>query len=364
VKWNKYLTVQESRHTQVHHSNYLTVGGNQEATVKKAEHQWADGKIDVSAGKVVGTIAEGDYKVTSELCLEKSAPKITIESKESITLIVGGNFIKVDTTGVTIKGHTVRINVGGVAAPSTPLIVEDPYGAGEAEKGTPGYLDELKPIERKPRRWRTKPTSITNLVGKPDYTKLPDKASIPADICKQMQAGWDKSIDASGNANEHGGTLVTGPDGKMKMVHEGAGTSGTFTPNPTPPPGDSFVGTFHTHPYGKNDGAMEGAHVPQSAGDISSIDDYDQDLDVVQSGDNKYVLVRTDQTPATIDDAEAEAAYDAVFNAEYAAQQAKGKSKADAFSIAGEKATKAVAEKYKLGYYKGTNCGSLMRVSP
>lgn len=208
------------------------------------------------------------------------------------------------------------------------------------------------------------PKPITELVGKPKCADLPEKASIPPDVCQQMQKAWDKSIDASGNSNEHGGTLVTGPDGKLKLVKEGAGTSGAFSPDATPPPGDKFVGTFHTHPYGKNDGTWDGAHMPQSAGDVSTIDDFDQDLDVVQSGDNKYVLVRTAETPATLADDEVEKEYDAVFDAEEQAQKDAGKSDAEAASIAGEKATAAVAKKYNLGYYKGKDCASLERVNP
>src|SRR5262249_37774355 len=61
----------------------------------------------------------------------------------------------------------------------------------------------------------------------------------------------DQSIDAKGNSTEHAGTLVTDPQGKLLVVNEKSGASGDVTPSTSAPKDHTYIGTFHTHPYGK-----------------------------------------------------------------------------------------------------------------
>jgi hypothetical protein len=209
------------------------------------------------------------------------------------------------------------------------------------------------------------PTQLADLVAStPALDKLPGSITLPADVYKDMQTLTDKSIDKKGISNEHGGTLALDKGGALKLVNQGAGTSGTFSPDVKVGKDQTYLGTFHTHPYGKNDGKWNGAVLPFSAGDVSTIDDYKEKASIVQSGKNVYVLVPTDKTPATISDAAADKAYSKVFDAEYAAQVKAGKTEAEAAGIAGEKATLELAKKYNLGYYKGENGGALKRVNP
>jgi len=198
----------------------------------------------------------------------------------------------------------------------------------------------------------------------PRYDSLPQTVSLSKEACDTMQKLTDQSIDAKGNSTEHAGTLVTDPQGKLLVVNEKSGASGDVTPSTSAPKDHIYIGTFHTHPYGKNDGTWDGAHMPFSGGDVGTLDNFKEKVSVVQSGPNKYVLVQTDQTPSTISTIEADKEYDKVFDAEYAAQQKLGKTDAESASIAGEKATAALAKKYNLGYYKGTDCASLSRVNP
>lgn len=205
---------------------------------------------------------------------------------------------------------------------------------------------------------------VTDLVSPtPKLADLPSEVSLSDDACKSMQQMWNKSFDSSGNSQEIAGTLAKDSSGNLVVLNQTSGSSGDSTPSTTVPSGYTYVGTVHTHPYGKNDGAWDGANLPFSDGDFSTLDDYNENVSAVQSGNNKYVLVKT-QESANISDADAKAEYKKAFDAEYAAQKAAGKSSADAASAAGEKATAAVAKKYNWGYYKGTDCQKLSRVNP
>jgi hypothetical protein len=209
------------------------------------------------------------------------------------------------------------------------------------------------------------PVSIADLTqSTPKLGDLPDKVSIPKDLCKQMQTQWDKSIDDSGNSQEHGGTLAVDKDGKMGLVNTDHGESGSFQPSTDVPEGSTYKGTFHTHPYGKNDGDTDGAHTTFSGGDIGTLDDYHEDVSIVQSGDNKYVFVKTDKSPDSIDDDQISKDYDAISDKEYDEQIKAGKTPPEALELACDKAASEMAKKLNYGYYKGTDCSSLSRVNP
>src|SRR5262249_40295408 len=193
---------------------------------------------------------------------------------------------------------------------------------------------------------------------------LPAEIAIPKDACKSMGKLSKKSIDSTGNSVEHCGTYATDSHGNLVVLNEKSGASGDCTPDTNVPPGYNYVGTFHTHPYGKNDGTWDGAQLPFSDGDFSTLDSYHEQVSSVQSGDKKYVLVRTEKSPSNIDETEAKKEYDKTFKKEYAAAKKAGKTDAQAASEAGEAGTAALAKKYNYGYYSGTDCGHLSRINP
>ncbi len=99
----------------------------------------------MSAGKDVQLIAEADQCLTAQSDMEANAKSIVLEGKHELTIKVGGNFVKVDQTGVTIQGTMVKINSGGVALSVSEYDIQDPVDAEEADDGTPGFLDRPKP---------------------------------------------------------------------------------------------------------------------------------------------------------------------------------------------------------------------------
>lgn len=72
------------------------------------------------------------------------AGDICIEGTQSINLKVGGNFVVIDASGVSIKGTMVNINSGGSAkAAEGPLeaedaTIEEPFDAYAATTAVPG----------------------------------------------------------------------------------------------------------------------------------------------------------------------------------------------------------------------------------
>lgn len=273
----------------------------------------------------------------------------------SPTVLIGGKF------AARFMDQTVH---GGMITSGAPTVIIGDMGMGSAGSSAVMVSAKSKP-GAKSGTTVPKSMSATKLSqSNPKLDKLPKQMRLSKAALKDMRKLWKKSITKSGKSKEQGGTLALDPDGKLVMINKSSGSSGAFSPNTDVPDGYTYVGTFHTHPYGKNDGTWNGATMPFSAGDISSIDDYNEKISVVQSGDNVYALVPTDKTPSNIPDKATEKAYDQSFNKEYAKQKKAGKTDAEAASLAGEKATADMAKKYNMGYYKGKNGQPLERINP
>lgn len=263
--------------------------------------------------------------------------------------------------GVIVLGcFTVIIGEAGTPAPSAPSAPSVLSAPTLASPAAPAAAAAPPPAAAPPAA-----VAVTSLIkSTPKLNDLPAEIAISKEACKSMEKLSKKSIDSSGNSVEHCGTFATGPDGGLVVLNEKSGASGDCTPSTKVPSGYKYAGTFHTHPYGKNDGTWDGAQLPFSDGDFSTLDSYHEQVSAVQSGDKKYVLVRTDKSPTSINSAKAKKEYDKIFDKEYAAAQKAGKTDAQAAGIAGEAATADLAKKYNYGYYSGTDCGHLSRTNP
>jgi type VI secretion system secreted protein VgrG len=76
---------------------------------------------------------------------ELNARQIVIEALSKISLKVGGSFVVIDLTGVTISGPMVKINSGGAGDSTGDPSIEDAAGAEESDTGEPGFLDRPRP---------------------------------------------------------------------------------------------------------------------------------------------------------------------------------------------------------------------------
>ena len=98
------------------------------------EDEWQD-----TGGGVVSLNlnASGTAKMTSADKLSLKGKQVMIEADSQISLKVGGNFIDIGPTGVSIKGTMVLINSGGAAGSAD--------AASTASSGTPPDPDKPSP---------------------------------------------------------------------------------------------------------------------------------------------------------------------------------------------------------------------------
>jgi type VI secretion system secreted protein VgrG len=84
---------------------------------------------------------EGNLSVLVKTKSETNAKEIVLEALEKISLKVGGSFITIDLSGVTISGPQVKINSGGAGTPCGSPDIDDPLDAAGADTGKPGFVD-------------------------------------------------------------------------------------------------------------------------------------------------------------------------------------------------------------------------------
>jgi hypothetical protein len=133
----------------------VTVGGNHDFHIKADQYIGVDGKLNEG---VKGDVVE-DYQSNLQTVVkgktELNAREITLEALTKISFKVGGSFITIDLSGVTISGPMVKINSGGAAMGTSPAIIDDPLDADTADTGEPGYLDKPRTGGGKGRNRRT-----------------------------------------------------------------------------------------------------------------------------------------------------------------------------------------------------------------
>jgi type VI secretion system secreted protein VgrG len=163
---------------------------------------------------------------------------------------------------------------------------------------------------------------------------------------------WGQSFP-NGQSQEHGGTIVADPSGKLSLINTGGGQSGSFGPNLATGPNQSVVGIFHTHPYDATEGGYTG--VSLSGGDAAYMINQKQDVIVAQSGTDQFMYMRTQASPASVN----AVALNNAQNARIGVLQGQGMG----FSDASRQAARETATQYNLAYYEGSN-GILDRVVP
>ncbi len=141
-----HVRVNNDRVEDIGHNRHLTVTENQYELVKKAKH--SEVKLDWNAKiggnhslEVVGDVAEkvsGNHSEAAANIYLKGNQKVVVEGGSSLTLKVGGNFVKIDASGVTILGTQVKINSGGAADMGTTAALAAPETTIHAATARPG----------------------------------------------------------------------------------------------------------------------------------------------------------------------------------------------------------------------------------
>jgi type VI secretion system secreted protein VgrG len=128
----------DDTHTVTKGKQTITIKGDQSLTVqsgnRKAEIQTGDDSLKVSTGNMTVDVSTGNISVKA------GAGKIAIEAMQEITLKVGANSIKIDMTGVTIKGAMVKIEGTAMAEMKSPMTKVEGSGMMEVK----GAMTQVK----------------------------------------------------------------------------------------------------------------------------------------------------------------------------------------------------------------------------
>jgi hypothetical protein len=201
-------------------------------------------------------------------------------------------------------------------------------------------------------------TFAQQLTGIDSPAGAPPSVTFPDGVNERFQEQWDNSLPG-GYADEQGGTLTYDKMfGTLGLTNlEGGfsfGGGGSFTPDRSLSSPDAFgvLGAFHTHPYSQTEGGFTG--VSFSGQDVATMLAQGDTLAVVQSGDEQFMLVRTDETPTNIDP-------QAVGN-QIDARSAELQRQGVDFVTANNQAVQEAADRLGLAYYAGSD-GTLDRVN-
>jgi len=139
VKNDRVENVGHDRHLIVHKNKHELVKESKHVEVKLDVHEKVGGDVLLAVKGDIGTEVTGNHseKVKNQYYLV--GKELVIEAKDAVTIKAGGNYIKIDSSGVRILGTKVNINCsGGLAGVGSAVALQqwDPPLA--AETITPG----------------------------------------------------------------------------------------------------------------------------------------------------------------------------------------------------------------------------------
>ncbi len=148
-------------------------------------------------------------------------------------------------------------------------------------------------------------------LGRLTSSELPQSIKL-TEIYDDTSDLWEYSIAqlSSGIVTEWGATLVVAK-GTLILKNIVSGANSGVATSTEVETSETFVGTFHTHPY---EDSTTG--VAFSSADIASAINNGENISLVQSGHKIFMLVKTEYTPRSVDVFNVEVAFQTmVFNA-------------------------------------------------
>ena len=220
-------------------SEQLLVGGkysqvagkNTRTRVDGAEHVQHEQERRENVSKNCSLVVDGSQhlqikelhavEANNEVYLS-SSKKMTAEAATDITFKAAGNFVKIDATGVTVKGKLVLINSGGVVGKGTGAHPKDPkkpkepdiaLKVKELEDVAAKSLEPVTPLSRDKERYEAKAVKGRAKDEKSDLDKKLGKAQ--ADKDKEQELTWISLtfVDEEGKPLANEKYVMTLPDG-------------------------------------------------------------------------------------------------------------------------------------------------------
>src|SRR5262249_6034528 len=123
-----------------------TVGGNHDLHVKGGLYEGIDKEFNQSVRGDVVLDYHGNHALIVAAKSEWNAREIILEAPLKISLMVGGSFITLDPSGVTIGGPIVKINSGGAGTAVGNPTIGEVSDAAPADTGQPGEVDKVSGV--------------------------------------------------------------------------------------------------------------------------------------------------------------------------------------------------------------------------
>lgn len=158
------------------------------------------------------------------------------------------------------------------------------------------------------------PIEVSLFRGELRSRELPSSVNL-GEINAVMNRLWKKSIRhiARGEVREYGGTLVLDKKGELKIINVTEGSVDRVILKHEVGEGETYVGTFHTHPYETGQ-----AGIAFSGADLADAINNSNIITLVQSGEWVFAAIRTEKTPSQVDwlelDRELDEAYEGYLN--------------------------------------------------
>jgi len=135
-EWKEWIG--NEQHTTVANNLNQSVGADQNTTIKQ-NHNLKVGKnlSQNVAQKAQLKIGGSHVEQAGQDIVLKAGMTLVIQAGVELTLKAGGGLVKLDPSGVTVKGPMVRINTGGAATPGKPAQITPPAPPQAADKGDP-----------------------------------------------------------------------------------------------------------------------------------------------------------------------------------------------------------------------------------
>jgi type VI secretion system secreted protein VgrG len=139
VNNDRVENVDNNRHLTVKKDKFELVKEKKHVEVKLDHNEKIGGKMSLKVTGDVGEEIGGKHseKTSGDIYL-KSDSNVIIEAGTALTLKVSGNFVKIDTTGVTVYGSMTKINSGGSAGTGSAVSLTTPEATEAADSATPG----------------------------------------------------------------------------------------------------------------------------------------------------------------------------------------------------------------------------------
>jgi hypothetical protein len=224
--------------------------------------------------------------------------------------------------------------------------------------GVPAAVRETSPLQQIRCKGRGKSATTAaptkGAFDVPAKADAPKSLELPQELTTGMSTAWQGSFPG-GLSQEQGGVLVRDNTGKFVWKAGVGNASGMFTPDfGNVAPGETMIGSAHTHPYTKAEapGMKNLEDVSFSGDDLSTMILTGERACFVQAGKSTFTAIRTEEFDARLAPLNNQEKLDLKAEMEKHWQDTFDAAKGN-FQKRVETAAKATCDRYDLVYYKG-----------